>query len=167
MGDAHRHVSCATLLDHACPMYIWWRIAKATRPDLRYMRRSGHGYLVAPPGFAPKPWAPLRRGRPTLHPSGCSRMPHLFPSVLATDPVLQDADQSRLRLSIAAGEVRFLPGSTYDVEGDHPSPPLPPHEGPHPQSHADVGPFVMWRSPETHLFRARWTSTPPPRSAGR
>src|SRR4051812_26246678 len=31
-------------------------------------------------------------------------------------------------------------------------PPLPPVEGPHPQHHADVGSFVVPRSPETHRF---------------
>ena len=53
-------------------------------------------------------------------------MTHLFPSILATVPVLQDAGQSKRLLSITAGQERFPPVVTYDVEGDHPSPPLPP-----------------------------------------
>src|SRR5690606_24012137 len=50
---------------------------------------------------------------------------HLFPSVLTAVSVLQDTDQPKRLPSIVAGQVRFLAGSTYDVEGDHPSPPLP------------------------------------------
>ncbi len=125
------------------PMRIWWRVVRATPSGFVRKRRSAHGYLVAPLG-SPRGLRRLcRRGGLTLDPSACRRMVHLFPSVLATVPVLHDAGQSKQLPSIAAGQVQFLPRSTYDVEGDHPSPPLPPPEGPHPQKPAAVGPFVV------------------------
>lgn len=136
VGDAHRHVSCATLLDHARPHVhlVAHREGDVARSPV--YAQVGPWVFGGTPRLRPRSRGAAPQGRPALHPSGCSRMPHLFPSVFATDPVLQDADQSRLLLSIAAGQVRFLQGSTYGVEGDHPSPPLPPREGPHPQNPA-------------------------------